>query len=247
MFYFNEEQSLNLKFIFIIYSLLRLEKNGNLIITYGDISTIQSYQIINNLIPYFEEIIIYDQETKIKYKQTGTDVYCRKFKNNFDIKKFESLIYKIFKYDPTLGNEFLLINKKNNSGNDNDDYENVNIYINDYSINKSLNEKLLNDIKKVNYKKHFLLTKMYYDVIFTLKKLKNDDYIEDSIKKYNESIRIIKSYKKGVELDLIKSTVSLDSYVEQEIIKLRKNTILTKNIAIYKEIKIRFSKRKIKY
>ena len=85
MWLFLEEQSLNIKFIFIIYSILRLNKNGDLIIQYGDFSTAQSYQIINNFVPYFEEIIVYDDEVKELYKQTGTNIICKKFKNNFNI------------------------------------------------------------------------------------------------------------------------------------------------------------------
>jgi hypothetical protein len=229
-----EEQSLNIKFIFIIYSLLRLNKGGNLVIGYGDISTTQSVQIINNLTPYFNEIIIYNEETKVKYKQTGTDVICRHFKDNFDINKFNSIIEEIFILDNTLGNKFIEINKNYTITSFN---ENINIYINNYSVYKQSNEDLLKQIKKINDVKHFSLIKIYYDVIMVIKKFLNTSDLRENITKYYEFIRIICSYKKGIELKVVERTDMIDAYVKELVKKLKKNTIITKNIAIYKKMK----------
>ena len=234
-----EEQSLNLKFIFIIYSLLRLNKNGNLIISYGDILTIQSYQIINNLIPYFDDIIIHNEEVKEKYKQTGTNIICKKFKNNFNITKFNKMIHKIFSLDNSLGNNLIDINENLSENTYNDD---TNIYINDYSINKKDNQKLLNNIKQSNIKKHFMIIKNYYDVIFVINKFINSDNLRENIIKYYNSLRIVCSYMKGIEFDLInKNDIEILKPSIQEIIKkLKKNTIITKNIAIYKKMKSKY-------
>ena len=229
-----EEQSLNIKFIFIIYSLLRLNKGGNLVIGYGDISTIQSVQIINNLTPYFNEIIIYDEETKVKYKQTGTNIICNKFKDNFNIKNFNHIIEKIFTLDNTLGNKFIDINNNLTDVSFNED---INIYIDNYSVNKEYNEDLLNQIKKINYKKHFFILKSYYDVIMTIKKFINTNDLRENITKHYEYIRIICSYKKGIELKVVERTDMIDAYVKELVKKLKKNTIITKNIAIYKKMK----------
>lgn len=229
-----EEQSLNIKFIFIIYSLLRLNKNANLLISYGDLSTKQSVQIINNLTPYFDDIIVYDQETKLKYKQTGTDIICRKFKDNFNINKFNNIIDKIFILDNTLGNKFLEINKNFRYKTFN---ENVNIYLEDYSVYKESNKDLLDQINKINLKKHFLILKIYYDVIFTIKKYANTDNLYHNITTEFNYIRIICSYKKGIELKVIERTDMIDAYVKELLKKLKKNTIITKNIAIYKKMK----------
>jgi len=239
LWFLMEEQSLNLKFIFIIYSLLRLNKNGNLIISYGDILTIQSYQIINNLIPYFDDIVIHNQEVKEKYKQTGTDIICKKFKNNFNITKFNKMIHKIFSLDNSLGNHFIDINENLSENTYNDD---TNIYINDYSINKKDNQKLLNNIKQSNIKKHFMIIKSYYDVIFIINKFINSDNLRENIIKYYNSLRIVCSYMKGIEFDLInKNDIEILKPSIQEIIKkLKKNTIITKNIAIYKKMKSKY-------
>jgi len=230
--FFLEEQSLNLKFIFIIYSLLRLNKNGNLIIGYGDISTLQSYQIINNLIPYFDEIIIYNQDTKVAYKQTGTDVICKRFKNNFNVNKFIKLIDEIFILDNTLGNNFENINNNLNNNI-------MNIYINDYSINNNYNKKLLDDIKKINNRKHFFIYKSFYDAIYMINKLINNDILREDITKYYNYLTIVCSYKKGIELNLIKKeniTNELKVYIKEIIKNLKKNIIITENIGIYKKI-----------
>ena len=235
-YFYQEEQSLNIKFIFIIYSLLRLEKNGDLVIGYGDISTIQSYQIINNLIPYFDKIIIYDTETKSKYKQTGTDVICKKFKDNFNINDFKNIIDEIFILDRTLGNNFHDINNNLYHTQYN---KKINIYIQDYSINKKYDKKLLNDITEINNKKHFLLIKNYYDVIFLIKKFINTDKLKENIIKYQNYIRIVCSYKKAIELNLIKdqdNTPALKSYVAETVKELKKNNIAIKNIGIYKKL-----------
>jgi len=229
-----EEQSLNIKFMFIIYSLLRLNKNANLLISYGDISTKQSLQIINNLTPYFDDIIVYDQETKLKYKQTGTDVICLKFKDNFNINKFKNIIDKIFILDNTLGNKFFEINKEFKYSTFN---ENINIYLEDYSVYKESNKDLLNQIKKINFTKHFLILKIYYDVIMTIKKYANTDNLYHNITTEFNYIRIICSYKKGIELKVVERTDMIDAYVKELVKKLKKNTIITKNIAIYKKMK----------
>jgi len=229
---FLEEQSLNLKFIFIIYSLLRLNKNGHLYIGYGDISTIQSYQIINNLIPYFDEIIVHNQDTKVAYKQTGTDIICKKFKNNFNIKKFDKLINEIFILDKTLGNEFDKINNNENN-------KIINIYKDNYSINTIYDKKLLNDIKIINNKKHFFIIKTFYDAIYMIKTLTNYDIIRKDITKYYNYLTIVCSYKKGIELNLIKKTDitnELKIYIKEIIKNLKKNIIITENIGIYKKI-----------
>jgi len=233
---FMEEQSLNIKFIFIIYSLLRLQKNGDFVIGYGDISTIQSYQIINNLIPYFEEIIIYNQETKAQYKTTGTDVLCKKFKDNFNFNDFKNIIDEIFILDSTLGNNFHELNNFTSLTNCKDK---INIYIEDYSINKKYDKKLLNDIKEINKKKHFFLIKDYYNVIFLIKKFINTDKLEENILKYQYYNRIVCSYMKGLELNLIKdenNTPALKSYILETIKELKKNEIIIKNISIYKKL-----------
>jgi hypothetical protein len=214
---------------------LRLNKKGNLIISYGDISTLQSYQIINNLTAYFNEIIIYDEETKVKYKQTGTNIICHKFKDNFNINKFSNLIQEIFILDNTLGNKFIEIN--NNLTDDNILKEDINIYIDNYSINKESNQDLLDQIKKINYKKHFFIIKNYYDVIMTINKFINSDNLRENITKHYEYIRIICSYKKGIELKVIERSDMLDAYIKELVKKLKNNTIITKNIAIYKKMK----------
>jgi len=234
-FWYNiEENSLNIKFIFIIYSLLRLKKYGTLHISNIDISTLQSYQIINNLIPYFENIIIYNIETTMKYKQNGTDVICKKFKDNFKIDIFMNLINKIFQVDNTLGNEFENINNANTL-----DYNTINIYLDNYAINKNFDQKLLNDIKLINKKKHFFVNKSYYDVIDIINKFKNSNTILDDIVKYYDDLRLVCSYMKGKELDLIDNkddTPELKKHVKETIKKLKENKIIIKNIAIYKKL-----------
>ena len=228
--FYQEESSINLKFIFIIYSLLRLKKNGTLCIHYGDISTIQSYQIINNLIPYFENINIYNIEINPKWKQSGTVIICKKFKDNFIFKKYENIIDTIFNLDKTLGNEFNNINIQNTT---------INIYLDNYAINKHFNEKLLNDIKSINLKKNFFINKEFFEIIDLFNKFKNSNTILDDIVKYYDDLRLVCSYMKGKELDLIDNkddTPELKKHVKETIKKLKENKVVIKNIAIYKKL-----------
>jgi len=232
---YQEEQNLNLKFIFILYSLLRLNKNSDLIISYGDISTIQSYQIINNLIPYFNEIIIFNSETVDKYKLTGITVICKKFKDNFNINTFMILIDEIFNLDKTLGNNFDDINDNYNVY----DKKIINIYLDNYSVNRKYDKKLLKDINIINEKKHFFIIRSFYNFINTLNLYKDSDNLIDNIIKMNDDLRLVCTYMKALELDIIdkkENTQELQNNIKSTVKKLKENTIITKNIAIYKKM-----------
>jgi tetratricopeptide (TPR) repeat protein len=147
-------------------------------------------------------------------------------------KNFKNLIDTIFKLDNTLGNDF------NNLNNNIDIQKNpINIYIDNYSINKNDDQKLLNNIEKINYKKHFLINKSYYDVIYIIQKFQNTEDIRSNINKYYNDIRIICSYLKGIELDVVEKSNVLDAHINEIVKNLKKNTILTKNISIYKKMK----------
>lgn len=135
--FIQEERNLNLKFIFMIYSMLRLNKEGTLFLTYGDIGLVQSFQIINNMTPYFDKIVIDIPETKPHFKTTGTHVIFKKYKGNFDVDIFKGIIDKIFKVDPLFGIDFMNINKHISPI----DYKKVaNIYIDDYTVAEKINK-----------------------------------------------------------------------------------------------------------
>jgi hypothetical protein len=72
--------------------------------------------------------------------------------------------------------------------------------------------------------------------LFLIYKIIITDNIRDNLTKYYENIRIICSYEEGLKLKLIEKTDELDAYVTQIVKKIKKNIILTKNIAIYKRM-----------
>jgi len=242
--YLEEEQSLNLKFIFLIYSILRLKKNGNLLILYGAITTEQSFQIINNFIPYFEDIIIYQPELYEFHKFGGTFILFKKYKDNFNFKKFEKKVNEIFLKDPTLGNDFKLLNKdlfwRYLSDDQIENYKNnVNIYINDYKINKQINKKLLYKIKNVMNNQLFKLKKILHNAFYTLSNYSNISNSIEKIIKKNNYLRIVASYMKGIELKLIDD--NYNNYIKQIIIKMKKKIILTKKISDYITMKFKYN------
>ena len=243
LFFLEEEQSLNIKFIFAIYSIMRLKKGANLILSYSVITTEQSYQIINNLEDYFNKIIIYDPITCIP-KLTGTFILLMNYKNNFNLKKYEKKIDEIFKKDPTLGNDFSTYNNQlyfyNLTEYSIQKYkESVKIYINDYKINKKNNELLLKKIIKIMYNKLYNLKKCYYNAYFLINNYANINNPINKIIKQTNYLRTIVSYYRGLELKLIDD--NYNNYIKEIVKKIKKNKILEKKISDYISMRLKYN------
>ena len=237
-YYFREEININLKFISMIYAILRLKKKGNIIIRYGDITLDQSYQIINNFRKYFKEIII-EVPTTTRYQDTYTTyVIFKEFKGDFKIKEFDILINKIFKVDPTLGFNFMENNKhikpwdKSNRIIPYEEYKKTpNLYLEDYSIEKKMDKNLLENILESEKKKYMLIKKNCMVIKPIVHKFLDTRVSREEIIKYNNYFRIVCSYYKGLELKLFDN--EFEPYIKKVEKKLKEPRIIRKVISDY--------------
>ena len=236
---FIEHSNIQLIFNIFLYSILRLNINGNLIISINSVTTKPMADILIIGKMMFKEVILYQPKIHMPFKKSGTVII---FKNFIEIKEEEKLFEifrKLYENDPTSQNfnvdtynkkyEDVIIDKIKHKNNINK----IPLYIDNF-LDLDSSDKQYDFIREFNKKR-------YYDSSQYMEKTldivsKGDEYVENFKKEFNEvqftrsvlwakefDMDILPFYQKGFN-DVFGSVIMKDlySYHEPIIFKFKK-------------------------